>query len=108
MTFVSATQIKATAPAEAVGIVDITVTTSGETSATTTNDQFTYVPSVTGISPSSGPAGGGTLVTIDGIGLHCRVDRRVWNGCRDEHRLLSRQRRSRQPRRPERGSWMSP
>ena len=37
----SDTQITATAPAEAAGTVDITVTTAGGTSATTVNDQFT-------------------------------------------------------------------
>src|SRR5271157_585376 len=51
VTYVSATQLTATAPAGA-GIVDVTVTTSGETSATSSNDKFSYVPSVTGISPS--------------------------------------------------------
>ena len=69
VTFVSATQITATAPAEAVGPVDVTVTTSGETSAISSSDKFTYLPSVTSISPSSGPAGGGSVVTIDGSGF---------------------------------------
>ena len=45
------------------------MTTSSETSAVATADQFTYLPSVTGISPSSGPAAGGTLVTINGSGF---------------------------------------
>ena len=84
VTFVSATQITATAPAETVGAVDVTVTTSGSTSTTSSSDQFTYVPSVTGISPSSGPASGGTLVTITGSGFSSRVDRRVWNDRRDK------------------------
>src|SRR5208337_2868948 len=42
---------------------------SGGTSATSTADQFTYIaaaPTVTGLSPTSGPAAGGTLVTITG------------------------------------------
>ena len=39
----SATQITATSPA-GVGTVDVTVTTEGGTSATSTADQFTYVP----------------------------------------------------------------
>ena len=64
----SSSQISATAPAGAAGTVDITVTTPGGTSATTTNDQYTYVtpPTVTRVSPSSGPAAGGTSVTIAG------------------------------------------
>ncbi len=66
--YVSATQITATAPV-GVGVVDITVTTSGNTSATSASDQFSYVPSVTSISPSSGPATGGSVVTINGSGF---------------------------------------
>ena len=64
----SSSQISATAPAGAGGTVDITVTTPGGTSATSTNDQYTYVtpPTVTRVSPSSGPAAGGTSVTIAG------------------------------------------
>ena len=64
----SSSQISATAPAGAAGTVDITVTTPGGTSATSTNDQYTYVtpPTVTRVSPSSGPAAGGTSVTIAG------------------------------------------
>jgi hypothetical protein len=64
----SATQITATSPAHAAGTVDITVTTTGGTSATSANDQFTFVaaPTVTNVSPASGPAAGGTSVTITG------------------------------------------
>src|SRR5205807_9379849 len=66
----SATSITATAPAAYVGIVDITVTTLGGSSATSTADQFTYVsvpaPVVTGLSPTAGPLVGGTIVTITG------------------------------------------
>lgn len=39
----SATQITATSPAKTAGTVDITVTTSGGTSATSSSDQFTYL-----------------------------------------------------------------
>ena len=66
--FISATQITATAPAGA-GVEDVTVTTAGGTCATSAADQFTYVPSVTGVSPNSGPAGGGTSVIITGTGF---------------------------------------
>ncbi|KAB8066534.1 IPT/TIG domain-containing protein [Janthinobacterium violaceinigrum] len=66
----SATQITATAPAGA-GTVDVRVTTIGGTSATSANDQFTYVgaPVVSSISPTSGPATGGATVTISGTGF---------------------------------------
>jgi IPT/TIG domain/Fibronectin type III domain/Calcineurin-like phosphoesterase len=65
----SATSITATVPS-GTGTVDVTVTTpSGGTSATSSNDQFTYVgaPTVTSISPTSGSAG--TSVTITGTNL---------------------------------------
>src|SRR5450830_859453 len=63
----SATQITATAPA-GTGTVDVRVTTGGGTSATGSADQFTYVaaPTVSSLSPTSGPAAGGTSVTING------------------------------------------
>ena len=66
-TFNSATQITATAPA-GTGTVDVRVTTGGGTSAAGAADQFTYVaaPTVTSISPTSGPATGGTTVIISG------------------------------------------
>ena len=49
------------------------MTTPGGTSATSPADQFTYTaavaPAVTGISPTSGPTAGGTVVTITGTGF---------------------------------------
>ena len=64
----SATQITATAPAGSAGTVDITVTTPGGTSATSTADQFTYMaaPTITGITPNNGPVAGATVVIITG------------------------------------------
>ncbi|MDR6769124.1 hypothetical protein J2W88_004432, partial [Acidovorax delafieldii] len=64
----SATQITATAPAGSAGTVDVRVTTTGGTSATSAADQYTYVaaPTVTSISPTAGPTGGGTSVVITG------------------------------------------
>ncbi len=44
----SATSITATSPAEAAGPVNVTVTTPGGTSATSSADQFTYVTPITG------------------------------------------------------------
>ncbi len=63
----SATQITATSPA-GTGTVDVTVTTAGGTSATSSADQFTYgsAPTVTSVNPNTGPPGGGTSVTITG------------------------------------------
>ncbi len=66
----SATQITATTPAGSAGLVDVTVTTSGGVSATSSADQFNYTqaapPIVTSIGPPNGPAAGGTTVTIGG------------------------------------------
>ena len=67
------------------GTVDITVTTPAGTSATSSADQFTYIPStppaptpaplaVTGVSPANGPAAGGTSVTITGTGFTGATD----------------------------------
>ena len=64
----SSTQITATSPSGS-GTVDITVTTAGGTSVTTSGDKFTYIaaPTVTGLRPSSGS--GGTTVYILGTNL---------------------------------------
>jgi hypothetical protein len=71
VTVVSDTQITATAPAGAVGTVDVTVITAGGTSATGGADSFGYVaaPVVSTIAPSSGPLAGGTVVTVTGTGF---------------------------------------
>lgn len=63
----SATQITATAPA-GTGTVNIRVTTAGGTSATGAANQYSYIsaPTVTAVSPTSGPTAGGTTVTITG------------------------------------------
>ncbi|MDD1655389.1 MAG: IPT/TIG domain-containing protein, partial [Methanomicrobiales archaeon] len=64
---VDATHITATTPAHAAGAVDVVVTNSdGQTG--TLADGYTYVapPTVTGITPASGPTAGGTAVTIGG------------------------------------------
>jgi hypothetical protein len=65
----SDTSISAITPAVRSGTVDVTVTNSGGTSATTTSDQFTFVltPRVAGVSPNQGSADGGTSVTITGV-----------------------------------------
>ncbi|RAI97055.1 S-layer family protein [Paenibacillus pabuli] len=67
----SATQITATAPAGSAGTVDVTVTTPGGTSTTSAADQYTYIamPTITSMSPTSGPTTGGTTVTLTGTNL---------------------------------------
>ncbi|OPF75582.1 hypothetical protein VT50_0224465 [Streptomyces antioxidans] len=66
-TVVSATQITAVSPPGS-GTVQITVTTPGGTS---NGVAFGYAasPTLTGISPSTGPASGGTTVTLTGTNL---------------------------------------
>nr|WP_307369069.1 putative Ig domain-containing protein [Brevundimonas sp. SORGH_AS_0993] len=66
----SDTQITATAPS-GTGVVDVTVTTPGGTSATSSADRFTYVarPTVTSVSPAQGTTAGGQSITIGGWGL---------------------------------------
>jgi hypothetical protein len=65
------TSMTAVAPAAPAGTVDITVVGPGGTSATSPSDRFTLVaaPTVTGLSPATGPLNGGTQVTITGTGF---------------------------------------
>ena len=67
-TVLSATSISAESPA-GTSVVDVTVTAAAGTSPISSADQFTYAPTVSGLSPTSGPAAGGTLVTIIGTGF---------------------------------------
>ncbi len=70
----SNTQITAVAPAAPGGVPatnDITVTSSGGTTATGTADTYTWdpVPSISGVSPPQGVAGGGATITVTGTGF---------------------------------------
>lgn len=65
----SGTQITVSSPSSsAAGIVDVTVTTRGGISATSSADQFTYYdsPSITAISPAYGPIDGVGDITLTG------------------------------------------
>jgi alpha-tubulin suppressor-like RCC1 family protein len=64
----SSTSLTAVSPAGA-GTVNVTIAAAGGSSATTTKDEFEYRPAVEGVSPDSGPAAGGTSVTITGYGF---------------------------------------
>jgi hypothetical protein len=64
----SAGSITAVSP-PGVGQVDVTVTTPKGTSPINLADQFSYGPIITSVSPTGGPTGGGTSVTIIGAGL---------------------------------------
>jgi DNA-binding beta-propeller fold protein YncE len=67
----SASQITAITPTGSAGTIDLTVITAGGTSATSSADHYTYIaaPTVTALSPSSGPTAGGTSVTLTGTNL---------------------------------------
>jgi alpha-tubulin suppressor-like RCC1 family protein len=65
----SSTSLTAIAPAEAAGEVNVTVTTPGGTSAISSADHFTFLPTVTGVSPNLGPKAGGTSVMVTGAGF---------------------------------------
>jgi hypothetical protein len=73
VTFLSATELRASAPPESAGTVDITVVVGSQQSAVGTQDQFTYIapppPVVSMITPRTGPRAGGTEVTIFGSGF---------------------------------------
>jgi hypothetical protein len=68
----SATQITAVTAAGAAGSAAVTVTTPGGTSNPDNPTAYFYyaaTPSLTSITPSSGPTAGGTVVTLVGNGL---------------------------------------
>ena len=65
------TSLTVTTPVGTAGPVHVTVTTDGGTSAESDADQYTYLakPTVTALSPKTGPAAGGTTVTVTGTNL---------------------------------------
>jgi hypothetical protein len=67
----SSAQLQAVSPAHSAETVYVTITTQGGTNSDTTFNQFTFVPppAVSGLSPSTGPAAGGTPVTLTGTNL---------------------------------------
>jgi alpha-tubulin suppressor-like RCC1 family protein len=66
----SSSSVTAVAPA-GTGTVDVTVTTPAGTSATGAADRFSYLqrPTLSKLSPKTGPASGGTAVTLTGTEL---------------------------------------
>jgi alpha-tubulin suppressor-like RCC1 family protein len=68
-TVLSPTSITAVAPVLPAGPADVTVTNTWGTSAISAGDRFTVTPTVTGVSPGSGPAAGGISVTVTGSGF---------------------------------------
>ena len=71
VTAVSPTEVTAVSPSTDAGTVDVQVTTTHGQSPLTPADHFTYVdaPAVSSVTPTSGPAAGGTTTTITGSGF---------------------------------------
>jgi len=66
VTFVSSTELKVVAPAQAPGVVHVRVTTAGGTSSAANGNRYAYgPPAVSSFSPTSGIAG--STVTILGL-----------------------------------------
>jgi phospholipase C len=61
--------ITATSPAEPVGTVEVSVSTPGGTTATSSASAFKYVPTVTAVRPTGGPVSGATSVEVSGSGF---------------------------------------
>ena len=75
VSFVNSSQLKATTPAHAAGSVNVVVTNPDGASSTLTSG-FTFGTSsltVSSVSPISGPAAGGTTVTISGANFQTGV-----------------------------------
>jgi len=73
VTYVSASRLDAVSPA-GTGTVNVVVAESAGTSPAVSSDLFTYTttqggPVVTSLAPASGPAAGGTQVTLSGSGF---------------------------------------
>ncbi|MBA4697230.1 MAG: IPT/TIG domain-containing protein [Legionella sp.] len=69
-TVTGATALTFVTPAHAAGLVGLTVTTAGGTSATYDNAfRYENQPTLTTVSPTSGPLGGTTTVTLTGTGF---------------------------------------
>jgi hypothetical protein len=66
-TVTSPTRMTCVTPENTVGAKDVVVTTGG--GSVTRASGFTYTIGLTGVSPSSGPATGGTTVTLTGSGF---------------------------------------
>ena len=63
---VNSTTITATTPAGSAGAVTVTVTVSGQSGSLTNGFTYVVAPTVSSVSPNSGPTAGGTAVTITG------------------------------------------
>jgi hypothetical protein len=66
----SSTSITAITPESASGLVNVSVTTPAGTSASSSGSHYKFAaPTIASVSPNSGPAAGGTEVTVTGTGF---------------------------------------
>lgn len=65
----SSTSITATAPAHAAGPVNVVLTTPAGTATSVNAYTYLALPSLSSVTPNSGPIDGGTSVTLTGTGL---------------------------------------
>jgi hypothetical protein len=73
VTATTRTRITATTPAAPAGTDEVSVTAVGGTARRSTAFTFTALPTVTRVTPSSGPTTGGTLVTITGTNFSSKA-----------------------------------
>lgn len=68
-TVTSATSLKAVSPASSPGVVDITLTNAAGQSVAVSADRFTFTPppTVSSVTPNTGPPAGATSVTVKGL-----------------------------------------
>jgi Tol biopolymer transport system component len=66
VTVVNATTITATTPAGSAGAATVAVTTTGGTGSLASAFTYLAAPTVTGVAPNTGPATGGTAITLTG------------------------------------------
>ncbi len=69
VTVVDATSVTVVTPAQAAGVVDVVLTTPGGSVSITNGFRYVVAPRIKRLTPSSGPATGGTMVTLTGNNL---------------------------------------
>ena len=75
---VNGTTITAATPPGSAGAVTVTVIVSGQSGSLTNGFTYVVMPTVSSVSPNSGPGAGGTAVTITGTNFAGRSDGDVW------------------------------
>ncbi len=71
LTVVSSTTITVKSPPHSLGLIHVHVVTPAGKSPAVTADEYTFepLPTITAVSPKSGPRGGGTTISVTGTGF---------------------------------------